>query len=440
MAASGPQPSVANRIPPMDLPPANENGIHLTLDGNLAWLRKNIDGPLLTTEEVVDHVKVKKLVKTQVNITAKKKAWDVKEEDFVLPPNSKASVIVGTTGAGKTSSIRLLAGGLRTKMKAVSDTQAPTVYVTEDGEVILDTAGLCDTGTLPQDGDSDVVLMEKANLKELLMTTVAGAVRKFQLSIARVYLCVPLNQRIPPTFYELWPSLQNALGGKSVIQFGRILLTMANQASTSDAIALERERETGETYHALQANSLNWKLVECGEENLDDWKEDLVKMDEKGVATLDVESVSTVFVNEAKLREQVAELEKLISDLKSQSSMATNSKEEKQKWIEDKCITIGELRAKIPRAKESCSGYSNAQVAQFESNLRDFEAEVQQAKIDIRNGTVNFDVIKKRIDDSEQSLKHAAAKLQELTGFREEIAGMFGLINSAATGRPVRAR
>merc|ERR1719461_2432858 len=122
----------------------------------------------------------------------------------------KVNVVGGATGTGKTSLIRLLAGGMAEEARTGSHTKCPTVYIIKiHGKdfAVLDTAGLCDTAA---DAFDDM------DLKELLINAVSATMQLYELEMVTFNMLVSKTERLPGKFGENWPTFQNALGGEKI--------------------------------------------------------------------------------------------------------------------------------------------------------------------------------------------------------------------------------
>jgi len=177
----------------------------------------------------------------------------------------KVNLIGGATGAGKTSLIHIMAGGMETPPKSSSDTKCPAVYLfdldVEGGEkyAILDTAGLCDTAATAN---------ANVGMQELLINAVAATVQMYELQIVSFLMCVDMAGRLPGDFGKVWPQMQVALGGDRLAPLCHFVVTKANGDSKINKAKLQQLPDE-EFYKELVHSPLKWPVVHAGRENLD---------------------------------------------------------------------------------------------------------------------------------------------------------------------------
>ncbi|CAK9080976.1 Hypothetical protein (Fragment) [Durusdinium trenchii] len=238
----------------------------LDQEGNLLELKSKTGG-LLSADEIADCVKFRRLRGGEVDgeLTCTSEKYDGQTNGM------KVNVIGGATGAGKTSLIQILAGGMQTEAKNHSDTKCPTIYVLEldIGPVaFLDTAGLCDT---------DAEANKNPQVQDLLVQAVAATIQKYNLVVVNFLMCVDSTGRLPGNFCEVWPQMQVSLGGEKLNDFCHFVMTKANADSRAAKQQLSKLK-TSPAFLSLQHSALGWPVVSAGHENLDEFQRILKKM------------------------------------------------------------------------------------------------------------------------------------------------------------------
>lgn len=132
----------------------------------------------------------------------------------------------------------------------------------EDDYAILDTAGLCDT---------EVTANQDVGMQELLINSVAATVAMYNLEVVSFLMCVDLAGRLPGNFGEVWPQVQDALGGERLADICHFVVTKANGGSKILRKKLVRLPEQP-FYEKLVHSSLGWPVTHAGKENLDGLK------------------------------------------------------------------------------------------------------------------------------------------------------------------------
>merc|ERR1712185_603166 len=121
----------------------------------------------------------------------------------------KVNVMGGVTGAGKTSLIKIMAGGMETQAHSSSSTKGPTVYIFKfaskfkfqyegAGEeyAVLDTPGLCDAAA-----EAD----QNYGLQELSIRAVAATIKMYDLKLMSFLMCLDMPGFLQEIFSEVWP-------------------------------------------------------------------------------------------------------------------------------------------------------------------------------------------------------------------------------------------
>ena len=218
-------------------------------------------GVLLTPQQVAKCVKFFWLEATEVDGIPDIKLTPYAQEVRGL----KVNVIGGATGAGKTSLIHIMAGGMETEPKTCSDTKCPSVYLFKlDGEgrdiyALLDTAGLCDTAATAS---------RNVGMQELLINAVAATVKMYNLQIVSFMMCVDVAGRLPGNFADIWPQMQISLGGDLLTKICHFVVTKMNGDSKVNRSKIEKLPGM-DFYQELVRSPLRWPVAHAGRENLD---------------------------------------------------------------------------------------------------------------------------------------------------------------------------
>ena len=325
--------------------------LNLDMDGNLLDLHNKRTNTLLSAEQVAQCVKVHHL-----------KGGDADGEPFVTferyrgtMAGKNVTVLGGATGTGKTSLIKILAGGMQTEPKLQSDTKCPTIYIIEvDGcEVaILDTAGLCDT-----DAEANKV----PEMQDLLVNAVAATIKRFQLIVVNFLMCVDVGGRLPGKFCEVWPQMQISLGGERLGSFCHFVMTKANADSKVAKAQLKKLPES-EAYKQLKYSSLGWPLMTGGYENLDEIKS-ILKVASEAQDGLGAEDVRADVEGLEVKRKKADEVQKLIFDFekkmqeeKLKTEKMLNMVEEVEEQLNDAYEELGSLGSCSDGKKEELRG------------------------------------------------------------------------------------
>jgi len=317
----------------------SSNKVYRDNFGNVKSLREygNDLKPYISAAEVAECVKVIRLESFNNNIKELPYEGDLK--------NMGVNLIVGLTGSGKTSMVRMLAGGMPVPESFSSDTKAPTVYVLHcDGVdyAFLDTAGLCDTQA-ETNSDKD--------LQELLINAVAATIKNYELRIVKCLLTIGFGQRMPGRFAETWPGLQNALGGAELNNHAMFCVTMANKEGRMDRGRLQTaldDTNPRSFFNTLKHSTLGWPVVTVGQDNTEDLVQRIVSMSGEQTAGItadmvkdDVKSLDRKRTEADEMKDQIAVLREALSATKDPAKMQDQMDELNDKIVDLKVAIAG---------------------------------------------------------------------------------------------------
>lgn len=301
----------------------------------------------------------------------------------------KVNVIGGATGAGKTSLIRMLAGGTMTSPKMMADTKCPSVYIVkneDDGKeyAILDTAGLCDTAA---------VANKDEGLQQLLINAVAATIQTYEMEIVRFMMCVDMVGRLPGNFPEVWPTMQVALGGEQLASYCHFVVTKANGGSKT---MIRRLKELPETpfWRELANSPLRWQVTSCGDENLEGIWGVMVPLntDVTGIGSKAVDpDAESIVTKEQKVEELQAEIERL------KASPPAVDLSQLQRKLDEKHRALGGLEQKLKSYMEDSTCPQKAEIRKMQAQVDRSNKELTQLKKDAAYGKVSLDQAEKEL-------------------------------------------
>lgn len=403
------------------MPPSCDRELKLDNVGNLTSLYKHgLQGKgVLTPQQVASCVKFVALaIDEEGDLPA------VRCSEYPPTAGLKVNVVGGATGAGKTSLIHIIAGGMETDSMHQSDTKCPTIYIFRNEEneeiALLDTAGLCDTQAT---AEKDVAM------QELLINSVAATIQRFDLVIVNFLMCVDLQGRLPPNFCEAWPQMREALGGKELEGLCKFVVTKANGDSKVNRMKLAKLNGS-EFWKQLQYSPLKWPVISAGRENLEEIERVLEPMStcSEGVSAqsvqADVESLAKKRELADRLQQQMEELDTRLRTCQAESAEWDKVLDGMQAAINEAYEELASLGACTDARKKVL----RRKIDEEKGKLEEFRAKKKRGELDARQ-------MQRELQQWNADLQRKVEEIRKMEGigayFRSLVVGAVSILQGS---------